>query len=96
MPVSYQNPSTSLNSIKSLIDNQHTINVYLIEDHKAQEVVQTIEAYGVTRHRGPGIVVKYAMSDEGGLSSLWLIEIWGKLKLYAVVLPGQNLDYHIT
>jgi|SRR5687767_9626366 len=75
---------------KSFIDDQYTINVYLVEDHNAQEVVQTIEKYGVTHHRGPGVLVKYAMSNEGGLSSLWLIEIWGKLKLYGVVLrkPG--------
>lgn len=75
---------------KSFIDNQYAINVYLIEDHKAQEVVKLIETYGETRHRGAGVVVKYAMSDEGGLSSLWLIEIWGRLKLYGVVLRKQG------
>ena len=75
---------------KSLVDDHYIINVYLIENHKAQEVVQTIENYGVTHHRGPGIVVKYAMSDEGGLSSLWFIEIWGRLKLYGVILPNPE------
>jgi len=72
----------------SLIDNRYNINVYLIEDHKAREVVKTIETYGEIHDRGPGIVVKHAMSDEGGLSSLWFIEIWGKLRLYGVVFPN--------
>jgi hypothetical protein len=80
----------------SFIDDQYTINVYLVEDHKAQDVVKMIETYGVTHHRGPGVIVKYAISEEGGLSSLWLIEIWGKLKLYGVVLRKQGMIQQTT
>jgi len=81
---------------KAFITEDYRINVYVIEDHRAQEVLKTIEAFGVAQNRGPGIVVKYAMTSEGGLSSLWYIEIWGRFKLYAVVIPKQGASDAIS
>jgi hypothetical protein len=80
----------------ALITEDYSINVYVIEDYKAQEVLKTIETFGVVQDRGPGIVVKYALTSEGGLSSLWYIEIWGRFKLYAVVIPKQGVSDAIT
>jgi hypothetical protein len=76
----------------SFIDDSYKINVLFLEDNKAQDVLKAIEAKGTIHDQGPGIVVKHAKANEGGLSSIWLIEIWGKLKMYAVVMPSLNIN----
>lgn len=81
---------------KSFIDDTYKINVYFVEDNKATEVVRTIEAYGATHDKGPGIIVKHVTASEGRLASLWLIEIWGKLKIYAVVIPVHQPNQSAT
>lgn len=69
----------------SFIDERFRINIYIVEEHKAGEVLRLIEEHGEIHHRGPGI--KVARAVDQGVLSLWLIEIWSRLRMYATVVP---------
>lgn len=77
-------------STAQLIDYTYSINVYFLEDEKGRDFVALVQRRGATHESGPGIKVSYAFTDEGGVASLWYIEIWGKLKLYGTVIPKQQ------
>jgi hypothetical protein len=76
-------------SNKVFLDETYNIKVDFIENNKAEAVAKTIEKQGVTNNIGPGILVKYAITSDRVLS-LWLIEIWGKLKMYVTVIKSHQ------
>jgi hypothetical protein len=73
----------------AMIDPYYAISIYFLEDDKGADFVSLVKQRGVVHEKGPGITVAHATSDEGGLSSLWYIEIWGKLKMYGTVIPAH-------
>jgi hypothetical protein len=76
----------------ALITEDFAIRVYFLDDHKALGYAELVKSRGATQAVGPGVQVTHARSDEGGLSSLWYIEIWARLKMYAVVLPVDMIQ----
>ena len=74
----------------SLIDSSYSIRLYFLEDDKGHDFITKVRSRGQLHESGPGISVTHAKTDEGGLSSLWFIEIWRKLKMCGVVIPSEQ------
>lgn len=72
---------------KVFIDEKYSLDIYVLNDVGAAPVIEAIEKYGVELHRGPGLVVRRAVIPEDRQSGLYAIEIWGRAKLYAAVIP---------
>lgn len=71
---------------KQVIGSNLEIGAYFAEDEDVKEIEENVRYLGKTFHRGPGIEVTRAVRREGSIESLYIIEIWGRLKMYASVL----------
>ena len=70
------------------IDGTYQIEMYIAKDTDIQEVIQLLDKFGVIYTREPGFFVKCAIVDGEKFAGLYSIEIWGKLKMYASVVPS--------
>jgi hypothetical protein len=66
------------------------INAFLVEDRNAQEVVDLLNRFGQAYQLGPGFMFKRAVPTDKPESGLFLFEIWGRLKIYAAILPNEE------
>lgn len=73
-----------------LIEPPYEISYYVLSDTGAKPVVEVLERHGSTYAREPGIIVQRAVAHEDVTSSLFLIEIWNRFKIYAAVQDNQE------
>ena len=78
-----------------LIEDDYEINHYFMKGEDQNSVIKNIEKFGITEYRGPGIVVGRAVAHNDPKSSLYRIDLWGKLKICATVTKRKvnNLRY---
>ncbi len=69
------------------IDDKYSLDIFVLNDEGAKEIIDIINKFGVTLSRGAAITVRKATIPEDPKSGLYAIEIWGKVKLYASVMP---------
>jgi hypothetical protein len=85
---------TYLATTGSLIDQRYLIETHVVEDANIEVVA--IDAFvaskGVQYARGPGIAVTRAPAVDDPLIALFHIEIWGRLRLRASVVPRATRD----
>jgi len=67
------------------IEPPYGIDVYVVEDKNATQIVNQIKTFGKVYAREPGITVIRAVLPDDGMTSICLIEIWGRFKMYAHV-----------
>ena len=67
------------------IEPPHHIHFYLLRDADAEQLVATASRFGKTLAREPGIEVVRAVTPDDGVSSLYAITVWNRLKMYSVV-----------
>lgn len=69
------------------IEPPYKIESFVLNNEDAQIVIAAVKKFGSLYAREPGINVYRAVSPEDSVSSLFFIEIWERLRLYATVLP---------
>jgi len=75
---------------KRHIDQNHEVDVFFVHEENAQLVVDEIRRFGQEHHCGPGVRISAAFINDDPQSGLFDIEIWGKLRMYAAVLPRKE------
>lgn len=72
------------------IENTHEIDQFVVNASGASEFCATLDRFGSTRERLPGLKVRRAAVPEDRVIAIFEIEIWGRLKLYAAVTPKRS------
>lgn len=75
---------------KRYIDQNHKVDIFFVHEKNAQLVVDEIRRFGREYHCGPGVRIGAAFIQNDPHSGLFDIEIWGKLRMYATVLPKEE------
>src|SRR5690606_6710615 len=68
-----------------IIQPPYYVHFYLLRDDDAQPLVDLAKKFGVVHAREPGIEVVRAVTPEDGVSSVYAITIWNRLKFYALI-----------
>jgi hypothetical protein len=71
------------------IEDDYEIEPYALPMEGARMFEEAVGRYGQSLSRGPGIVVRRAVTDEDGVSSIYKITIWGEVIIYVSVLPHE-------
>lgn len=71
------------------IENPFYVETYTLYAEKSTKIREILDVYGKVFAREPGISVKIATTAVDGLSSLFEIEIWIRLKIYGTVLDNR-------
>lgn len=71
------------------IEPPNSIALYPLSVSDAPVFTSLLDKFGQVHARGPGIVVRRAVSPEDGLSAIYEITIWGMFQTYAVVLGSE-------
>lgn len=72
---------------KYFIENDCEIKVVFTQDQEAKPILESMSSFLKAYHCSPGITVERAITDERADCGFYAIEIWGRLKIYAVVMP---------
>ena len=74
------------------LPHEYTVNIYFIRESGNNPVQRMFDNAGGTLTRGPGFLVKYGVLAGDRLAGIYMIDIWGRLRFYASVLPpGMHL-----
>ncbi|MCF2146138.1 HNH endonuclease [Desmonostoc muscorum LEGE 12446] len=73
---------------QTFIENNFEIQFLTVDDKAAQPILKKYQQHLNTYDR-PGIKVVRAMTSENPDAGFYAIEIWGRLKMYAVVTPKK-------
>lgn len=74
---------------KKYIDDSFCIEMYICGNNKSADVLNFINRYGQTYNRGQVFIFKRAIVKDEDFVGLYYFEIWGKLKIYASVIPRR-------
>lgn len=74
-----------------LIEDDYEIGHYFEKEEDRSSVIKMINKFGITEYRGPGIVVGRAVAHNDPKSSLYRIDVWGKLKICATVTKIKQI-----
>ena len=72
------------------IEPPHSIEFFALNDEGAKFVRETLDAFGTTLAREPGIIVRRAVAPEDGVSALYEIEFWKQFKTHAAVTCDKS------
>ncbi len=81
------------------VEPPYRVTFYAADEQRASVLTPLLDQYGKTYAREPGITVRRAVAVEDQLSSLFSIEIWSTLRMFAVVdapEPKSALDTDAT
>jgi hypothetical protein len=68
-----------------VISPPYHVRFSLLQDNDGAHIVELAKKFGVIHSREPGIEVLRAVTPEDGISSINVITIWKRLKMYALV-----------
>lgn len=74
---------------KMFIDASYEIEAHVVKEGGGAEVDAILDQYGASYTRGPGLVVRRAKTNDDPMSSLFSIETWGQLKMYASIVRAS-------
>lgn len=77
---------------KVFIEPEYIIEIYVLDDADAEPVVELIKRNGQLYHLGTGIKIIRGVAIEDQKSALFIIEIWGKFKLYGSIIKNENIS----
>lgn len=63
----------------------YIIERYALENSDALSIREMLDKFGKVYARQPGIVIRFAITAEDGISSFFEIELWQQFKMYASV-----------
>lgn len=73
------------------IEDNLEIDVFHVHEKNIPELAKEIHCFGQKHECGPGIKICSAFARDNSLSALFEIVIWGKLKMFASILPNKEL-----
>jgi hypothetical protein len=76
------------------IEPPFVIDVMVVHEEGASEFRALLDRWGKTFAREPGLVVRRAVVDGDGITSLFEITYWQQFKVYASVTPGRYSELH--
>lgn len=71
----------------SFIDECYEIKPYVVEEQKAIELRKLVDSTAIIFDRRPGLMVKQSLVEDYKVAGIYLIEIWERFRMYAVVTP---------
>ena len=66
---------------------EYSLGTYFPREYDDNPVLLMFARVGGSLTRGPGFLVKYGVLSEDRLAGIYMVEIWGRLRIYASVLP---------
>lgn len=69
------------------IEANHSIEFYALTEEGAEPIKKLLDCFGREYARGPGIVVRRAVTEDQPMGALFEIDIWSQFKMYASVRP---------
>jgi hypothetical protein len=70
---------------RKVIESPYEIDFFALHENAAEPMKQVLNKFGTTYAQEPGIVVRRAVAPEDNISSLFDIEFWRQMKLYATI-----------
>jgi hypothetical protein len=67
------------------IEAPYKIDFYPLTEEQASRIKQALARFGQVYERGPALTVERAVTSDDGISSVYRIEIWSRLRSYAFV-----------
>lgn len=74
---------------KKYVENDYLIEIIFVHDKDVQKVINLINHHGKKYYRGPGLTIVHAPASDDNMVALYIIEIWGQLKIYGAI---QNVS----
>jgi hypothetical protein len=74
------------------IEKDHKIEVFFLREDAAAPIVALIQRHGNVYECGPGIKVIRAVPEDMLSAAIFIIEIWGRLRMYAAAQPRPDGD----
>jgi hypothetical protein len=75
---------------EKFVEKPFAIHQYVLSDESASPLKVLLDRFGTVYERGPGITVIRAVTPEDQMTAMYLIEIWGRLKGYAVLSKDED------
>jgi len=72
---------------RQYIEQNYEISIFFLRQESEGPILKPILKFGNGYSCGPGILIRRAVCDNDHITGLYLIEIWGKLKMYGTVTP---------
>lgn len=80
---------------RKFVEEPWSIDFYALRDGDSAPIISILDRFGTEYAREPGIVVRRVVTPEDGLSSIFSIEIWRALVMYAIVTgPEPNASLY--
>jgi hypothetical protein len=73
-----------------LIDHEHEIRIHVVREGAGDDVRALIHSTGSAVQRVPGLLIESAHLADSPEDSVWRITIWGRLVLFATVVPIES------
>jgi hypothetical protein len=67
------------------IEPPYKIDFYALSEENASRIKQVLAKFGQVYERGPALTVERAVTSDDGISSVYRIEIWSRLRAYVFV-----------
>ena len=74
-------------SDNSFIDENYIIKPYILDEKKSIDLRKLVDSTAIIFDRSPGLMVKQALVGNNKVAGIYLIEIWGRFRIYAMVTP---------
>lgn len=75
---------------KQFIEPPYRVGFYAVDDHGAEPVRDLLNNFGAVLAREPGVVVRRAVTKEGGVDAIYEVNFWQQFMTYAAVLPDES------
>ena len=66
----------------------YVITLFVLTDEEAAPIKKILDQFGREYARGPGIVIRRAISQDDSMSAFFEIVVWAQFKMYASVLAN--------
>jgi len=74
------------------LEQPYQIEQYAMTEDSAGPVLALLEKHGVSFSREPGITVTRAVVPDDGITAIYRVEIWGRIRRYAFVSKSPTED----
>lgn len=74
---------------KKYVENDYLIEIIFVHDKDVQKVINLINHHGKKYYRGPGLTIVHAPASDDNMVALYIIEIWGQLKIYGAITKRE-------